>query len=1010
VTTLNESHVEAAALDWFQGLGYEILHGPNIAPGEPAEERASFEDPILHERLRTAIALLNPQSSDAAREEAYRRVLRVAVPGLLNTNRACHKLFVEGVTVEVPAEGGGVRGELVRLADFDEPGRNNFVALNQLTLTNGGKNRRPDVVVYVNGLPLALLELKNAADEDTTIWSAFNQLETYRQDIPALFHFNEVLVVSDGLEARLGSISSGKERFLPWRTIDDETLAPSHLTQLEVLIRGLFDRSRFLDYVRHFVVFEDDDGKLTKKVAGYHQFHAVRRAVASTVESVRPQSDRRIGIIWHTQGSGKSLTMAMYAGAIIQNPEMRNPTVLVITDRNDLDEQLFGTFARCSDLLRQKPVQAENRAHLRELLTVGSGGVVFTTIQKFLPEEKGDSFPMLTDRRNVIVIADEAHRSQYGFKAKLSGGEIVYGFAQHLRDAVPNASFIGFSGTPIEREDKSTRAVFGEYISVYDIQRAVADGATVPIYYESRLAKLDLPDGQKPQIDEEFDEVTEGEEEVRRDALKSKWGQLEAVVGTEKRIDLVARDLVAHFEARLETMDGKAMFVSMSRRIAVDLYAAIRRLRPEWHDDDDAKGAIKVVMTGSAADPLAWQPHIRNKSKREELAKRFKDPKDPLRFVIVRDMWLTGFDAPCMHTLYVDKPGGLVVDYLGLADNLRKALATYTESGGTGRTALDQEEAVAVMLEKFEVCRDLFHGFDYAPFLTGTPIQRLSTLPPAQEHILAQQDGKERYVKAVLELGKAFALSVPHEEAVAIRDHVAFFQAVKVALTKSANARGKTEEDLDHAVRQIVSRAVASEGVIDVFAAAGLKKPDISILSDEFLADVHAMPQKNLAVELLRKLLNDEIKSRSKNNLIQSKAFSELLEQAVRRYQNRAIETAQVIEELIKLAKEIRTANERGEKLGLTEDETAFYDALETNASAVAVLGDRILAQIARDLTQTIRANVSIDWTQKETVRAKLRTLVRRLLRKYGYPPDMQAKATETVLAQAELLAADWAG
>lgn len=974
--------------------------------------------------------MLNPEVPEAARVEALRKVLHASAPSLIQANRACHKLLVEGVTVEVPREGGGVRGEQVRLVDFDEPERNDFVVVNQLGIVQGNRSRRPDVVVFVNGLPLAVIELKNAADEDATIWSAFRQLETYREQIPSLFHFNEVLVVSDGLEARLGSLSAGKERFQPWRCIDDEALAPASMPHLEVLIRGVFDRSRFLDYVRHFVVFEDDDGKITKKIAGYHQFHAVRRAVEATVESVRPQGDRRAGVVWHTQGSGKSLTMAFYAGRLVLTPAMRNPTLVVLTDRNDLDEQLFATFARCHELLRQTPVQARNRGHLRELLAVASGGVVFTTIQKFLPEERGDSFPMLTDRRNVVVIADEAHRSQYGFKARVSGGEIVYGFAQHLRDALPNASFIGFTGTPIEKEDKSTRAVFGDYISVYDIQRAVEDGATVPIFYESRLAKIELPEDLKPRVDEEFEEVTEGEEEGRRDSLKTKWAQLEAVVGTDRRIDLVARDLVEHFEARLAAMDGKAMVVCMSRRICVELYETLRRLRPEWHDDDDAKGAIKVVMTGSASDPLGWQSHVRNKAKREELAKRFKDPRDPLRLVIVRDMWLTGFDAPAMHTLYVDKPmaghglmqaiarvnrvfrdkpGGLVVDYLGLADNLRKALATYTESGGQGRTAVDQQEAVAVMLEKHEVCRDIMYGFDYSPFFSGTPVQRLSLLPAAQEHVLAQKDGKDRFVKAVVELGKAFALAVPHEAAIAIRDEVAFFQAVKVALTKSANARGRSEEDLDHAVRQIVSNAVASEGIVDVFAAAGLKKPDLSILSDEFLSEVKGLPHRNLAVELLRKLLNDEIRTRSKKNLTQSRAFSEMLEKAIRRYQNRAIETAQVIEELIAMAKEMRNAAARGEKLGLSEDETAFYDALETNDSAVQVLGDEVLVQIARELTQTIRQNVSLDWTRKETVRARLRTLVKRLLRKYDYPPDKQAKATETVLAQAELLCADWA-
>ncbi len=1030
MTAFTESDVEAAALDWFRSLGWTTLHGPDIAPGEPRTEREALDEVILRRRLRVAIDLLNPVVPEAAREEAFRKARQASAPSVILANRVCHKLLVDGVTVEVLGDDGAVRGEQVKLIDFEEPSRNDFVVVNQFGVVQGNKSRRPDLVVFVNGLPLAVIELKNAADEDATIWKAFHQLETYREQIPSLFHWNEVLVISDGTHARLGSLSAGKERFLPWRAIDSEQLAPTSLSQIEVLIKGLFDRSRFLDYLRHFVVFEDEDGKITKKIAGYHQFHAVRHAVEATVESVRPQSDRRAGVVWHTQGSGKSLTMLFYAGSLILHPAMQNPTLVVLTDRNDLDEQLFGTFSRCHELLRQTPAKAESRAQLRELLAVASGGVVFTTIQKFLPEEKGDSFPTLTERRNVVVIADEAHRSQYGFKAKLSGGDIVYGFAHHLHDALPNASFIGFTGTPIEREDKSTRAIFGDYISIYDIQRAVEDGATVRIYYESRLAKLDLKPEEKPHIDEEFEEITEGEEDTRRDALKTKWAQLEAVVGTEKRIDLIARDLVDHFEERLGAMDGKAMAVCMSRRICVELYEAIRELRPQWHDEDDAKGTMKVVMTGSAADPLPWQPHIRSKGRLKDLAKRFRKADDPFKVVIVRDMWLTGFDAPALHTLYLDKPmvghtlmqaiarvnrvfkdkpGGLVVDYLGLADSLRQALVTYTESHGRGTPTVDQKQAVAVMLEKYEICQAIFFGFDYSAFFDGTPAERLSLLPAAQEHVLAQEEGKERFIKAVVELGQAFALAVPAEAALAIREHVAFFQAVKVALTKSANARGKSEEDLDHAIRQIVSEAVASEGIIDVFAAAGLKKPDISILSDEFLAEVRSMPHKNLAVELLRKLLNDEVRARSKKNLILSKSFAEMLEQTIRRYQSRAITTAQVIEELISMAKDMRQATARGEKLGLTEDETAFYDALETNDSAVAVMGDEVLAQIARDLTKTIRENVTLDWTQKETVRAKLRTRVKRLLRKYGYPPDKQEKATETVLAQAELLCADWA-
>ncbi len=753
---------------------------------------------------------------------------------------------------------------------------------------------------------------------------------------------------------------------------------------------------------------------IAKKVAGYHQFHATRKAVATTVRASGPDGDRRAGVVWHTQGSGKSLTMAFYAGKLVVHPALANPTIVVLTDRNDLDDQLFGVFSRCRDLIRQTPVQARDRAHLRELLQVAAGGVVFTTIQKFLPEEKGDRFPLLSERRNVVVIADEAHRSQYDF---------VDGFARHMRDALPNATFVAFTGTPIELDDRDTRHVFGDYIDVYDIQQAVEDGATVRIFYESRLAKLDLSEDERPRLGEEFEEVTEGEEEARKQRLRSKWAQLEAVVGTEKRLALVARDLVEHLEGRLTAMEGKAMVVCMSRRICVDLHEQIVALRPEWTEE-----AVKVVMTGSASDPVAWQQHIRSKSGREELARRFKDPDDPFRLVIVRDMWLTGFDAPSLHTMYVDKPmrghglmqaiarvnrvfrdkpGGLVVDYLGLADDLRKALAAYTQSGGRGKATVDQDEAVAALIERYDVCRDLFHGFDYSAALT--PGGALGLLAAAQEHVLKQEDGKERLVKTVVELSKAFALAVPRGEALSIRDEVAFFQAVKAALVKTSATRERPEEELDHAIRQIVAGAIAPGEVIDVFSAAGLPKPDISLLSDEFLAEVRELPQKNLAVELLSKLLNDELKTRSRRNLVQSRSFAEMLEATVRRYQARAIETAQVIEELIALAKELREADRRGEELGLSDEELAFYDALETNDSAVKVLGDETLREIARELADTVRRNTTIDWAVKESVRANLRRMVRRILRKHGYPPDKQEQATLTVLEQAELLGYEWA-
>jgi type I restriction enzyme R subunit len=1039
-----ESVVEQAALAWLESIGWTIAGGAETAPGEAGAERVSYADVILAGRLREALQRLNTALPADAIEEAFRKVTRPEGTDLIQQNRALHRLIVDGVTVEYRTPEGAIRGAQVCVIDFDHPKRNDFRAVNQFSVTENKATRRPDIVLFVNGLPLAVIELKNAAGENATVWSAFQQLQTYQAEVPTLFTANALLVASDGVEARVGVIGAGREWFKPWRTIAGEALADTYLPEIQVVIEGLCHKQRFLDLVRDFIVFEDDGGRTVKKMAGYHQFHAVQAAVAETLRAAemareltglkeeqgryesggRPggkPGDRRIGVVWHTQGSGKSLTMAFYAGRLIREPAMENPTVVVLTDRNDLDDQLFATFSRCADLLRQPPAQATSRTHLRDLLTVEAGGVVFTTIHKFLPEERGDQHPTLSQRRNIVVLADEAHRSQYDF---------IDGYARHMRDALPHASFIGFTGTPVELQDASTRAVFGDYISIYDIQRAVQDGATVPIYYESRLAKLQLDEAARPKIDPEFEEATEGEEIERKEKLKSKWAQLEAVVGSDRRLDLVAHDIVEHFEKRLEVMDGKGMIVCMSRRIAVELYRAIVALRPAWHDEADEAGTIKVVMTGSASDPLDWQPHIRTKPRRETLAKRFRNPGDPFRLVIVRDMWLTGFDAPSLHTMYIDKPmrghglmqaiarvnrvfkdkpGGLVVDYLGLAQELKQALATYTESGGTGRTALDQEEAVALMLEKHEVCCALFHGFDWSKWTSGSPQEKLGLLPPAQEHILVQEQGKDRLVRTVRELSQAFALSVPHEEALRIRDDVAFFQAVQAVLAKRAPGEARPEEELDHAVRQIISRAVSPEGVVDIFAAAGLEKPDISILSDEFLADVHGMPQRNLAVELLQKLLKGEIKTRGRKNVVQARSFAEMLDQTLRRYQNRAIEAAQVIEELIALARDMRQAAARGEELGLTEDELAFYDALETNDSAVQVLGDETLRGIARELVEAVRKNVAIDWTLRENVRAQLRVLVKRILRKYGYPPDKQEKATQTVLEQAALLSAGWA-
>lgn len=1048
-----ESIVEDAALGWLAALGYSVLHGPDIAVGEKAAERIdpNWRDVVLEGRLRRTLARLSPELPPDALEDAYRKLTRVDAPSLLERNRAVHRMLIDGANVEYRRNDGSISGAQARIIDFDTPANNDWLVVNQFTVTEGQHTRRPDVVLFINGLPLAVIELKNSAAENATAWSAYQQLQTYQAQIPALFGTNAALVVSDGIHARIGSLGAGKEWFKPWRTITGREEAPAQQSELQVLLEGVFEPRRFLDLLRYFIVFEDSaaagggggGGKLVKKMAGYHQFHAVNVAVEETLRAAgsiaagrvaeppgryeagkRPggeAGDRRVGVVWHTQGAGKSLTMAFYAGRVILHPAMANPTVVVLTDRNDLDDQLFGTFARCRDLLRQPPVQAADRSDLRAKLAAASGGVVFTTIQKFFPEEKGDRHPVLSDRRNIVVIADEAHRSQYDF---------IDGFARHMRDALPHASFVGFTGTPIEKADANTRSVFGDYISIYDIQRAVLDGATVPIYYESRPARLQLKESERPRIDSEFEEATEGEEVERKEKLKSRWAQLEAVVGSENRVRLVARDLLEHFENRLAAMDGKAMVVVMSRRIAVSLYRELALLRPEWAIDDDEAGVLKVVMTGSASDPLDWQPHIRNKGRREALANRFRDPADPFRIVIVRDMWLTGFDAPSLHTMYVDKPmrghglmqaiarvnrvfkdkpGGLVVDYLGLADELKQALATYTESGGTGETAVDQAEAVALMLEKYEICRNLFHGFDWNRWTTGTPQDRVSLLPAAQEHVLAQEDGKARLLRAVTDLSQSFALAVPHAEALRIRDDVGFFQAVRAVLAKSTPGDRKTDEDLELAIRQIISKAIVSDEVVDIFAAAGLKKPDISILSDEFLADIRGMPQRNLAVELLQKLLKGEIKARGKRNVIQARSFADLLEQAVRKYQNRAIETAQVIEELIQLAKDIRAAGARGERLGLSDDELAFYDALETNDSAVKVLGDDTLRAIARELVDTVHKNVTIDWTIRDNVRAQLRVLVKRILRKHGYPPDKQEKATQTVLEQAEALSQEWA-
>ena len=1019
--TIYESDIEEASLNWLADLGYTVLHGPDIAPDTPDAERSSYNEVILTRRLRDAVANLNPNIPADAQQEAIRKILNPDSHTLVQNNRTFHQMLIDGIEVEYRQPDGTIRGDRVRLIDFDIPENNDWLAVNQFTIKEKSE-RRPDILLFINGLPLAIIELKNPTDEKATVLTAFHQIQTYKQEIPALFTYNETVVISDGLEARIGSLTADKEWFLPWRTIEGEDEAPSTELELDVLIRGAFEKQRFLRYLKHFIVFEETErGTVTKKIAGYHQFHAVKTAVDTTVQASSLEGDKQCGVVWHTQGSGKSLTMAFYAGSIIQHPQMENPTLVVITDTNDLDDQLFGTFARCHQLLRQTPAQAQSRRHLRELLKVASGGVIFTTVQKFFPEGEETRFPQLSDRRNIVLIADEAHRSQYGF---------IDGFAAHMRDALPNASFIGFTGTPIELTDRNTVAVFGDYISVYDIQQAVEDGATVPIYYESRLAKIELDESEKPHIDPEFEEVTETEEVTQKERLKTKWAQLEKLMGTEKRLGIIADDIIAHFGERLEAIDGKGMIVCMSRRICVDLYDAIVKRRPEWHDNDDKNGVVKVVMTGSASDDVSWQPHIRNKKRREDMATRFKNAKDPFKLVIVRDMWLTGFDAPSLHTMYVDKPmrghglmqaiarvnrvygdkpGGLIVDYVGLAYHLKQALRNYTESGGKGDATVNKFEAVAVMLEKYEICCGLFHGFDWSSWTTGNAENRIKLLPPAQEHILAQKDGKERLLGVVTELSKAFALAVPHEKTTEIRDDVAFFQVIRSVLAKPSTTEEAQSETTEQAIKQLVSKAVASEGVVDIFTAAGLEKPDVSILSDEFLAEVRDLPHKNVAVELLERLLGDDIKTRSQKNVVQGRSFANMLERSIRTYQNRAIEAAQVIEELIQIAKEMRQAQERGDDLGLSDEELAFYDALETNDSTVKVLGDETLRTIAIELVDTVRQNVSIDWTMKESARANIRRMVKRTLLKHGYPPDKREKAAATVLEQAEVLGRDWA-
>ena len=1027
---MTEDQLEQETLGWLQDVGYTLLSGPEIAVDGLMPERANYVQTYLPNRVRDAVNRLNPTIPVVAREYAIKQVQDLGIPALLSANRHFHKLLVIGVPVQYQLD-GETRGDFVRLVDWETPANNEWLAVNQFSIKGPRHTRRPDIILFVNGLPLVLIELKNPADENADVWKAYDQIQTYKEQIPDVFQYNEVLVISDGTEALLGSLSADSERFMAWRTIDGNALDPlGQFQELQTLVRGLLAPEYFLDYLRYFVLFEDD-GKLVKKIAGYHQFHAVRSAINQVVIASRPNGSHKGGVVWHTQGSGKSITMTCFAARVMQDAAMENPTILVITDRNDLDGQLFGVFSLSQDLLREQPVQATTRQDLRAKLgNRPSGGIVFATIQKFMLGEDEDTFPVLSDRSNIVVIADEAHRTQYGFDAKLKGkaGEERYqaGYAQHLRDALPNATFVAFTGTPVSSEDRDTRAVFGDYIHIYDMQQAKEDGATVAIYYESRLAKLRLKEEDLPKIDAEVDELAEDEEDSAQAKLKSRWAALEKIVGAAPRIASVAADIVEHFAERNAAMPGKAMIVGMSRDICVHLYNEIKKLKPEWHSDDSEKGQIKIVMTGSASDKALLRPHIYDSKTKKRLEKRFKDPSDELQIVIVRDMWLTGFDAPCVHTLYVDKPmkghnlmqaiarvnrvfkdkqGGLVVDYIGIGNELKAAMKEYTGSKGRGKTTVDAHEAYSVLAEKLDVLRGMLHGFDYSEFMTGGH----KTLAGAANHILGIKEGKKRFADTAVAMSKAFSLCCTLDEAKSVREEVAFMQGVKVLLTKrELTAQRKSDEQKDFAIRQIISSAVVSDSVVDIFDAVGLEKPNIGLLDDEFLAQVKNLPERNLAVELLERLLHGEIKSRFKTNVTQEKKFSDMLTNVILRYQNRAIETAQVMEELIEMAKKFREAAGRGDQLGLTDDEVKFYDALANNESAVREMNDETLKKIAHELTENLRQNIKVDWNERESVRASLRLMVRRILRKYKYPPDEQDGAVELVLQQVQALGEEW--
>jgi len=1080
MTRITENIIEAFAIELLDKLGYEYIYAPDIAPDAEHAERDNFEQVLLLNRLQNAVKRINPDFPADTQAEAIKEIQRIASPELLSNNEAFHRLVTEGIPV-IKRMDGEERGDRVRLIDFTEIYNNEFVVTNQFTIIENGNNKRPDIILFINGIPLVVIELKNAADENTTIHSAFKQIETYKAIIPGLFTYNGFVVISDGLEARAGSISAGFSRYMAWRTADGKKEASHLVSQLETLIQGMLNKETLLDLIRHFIVFEkskreDPETGITsittvKKLAAYHQYYAVNRAVASTLRAAgysaalgsysstddsinlvaespesyglpgvkkQPIGDRKGGVVWHTQGSGKSLSMVFYTGKIVL--ALDNPTILVITDRNDLDDQLFDTFAASKQLLRQEPVQAEDRNRLKELLKVASGGVIFTTIQKFQPNE-GNVYELLSNRKNIVVIADEAHRTQYGFRAKtidakdqhgnVVGKKIVYGFAKYMRDALPNATYLGFTGTPIESTDVNTPAVFGNYVDIYDIAQAVEDGATVRIFYESRLAKVNLSEEGRQLVDDLDDELEQEENiQVQDNAsqkAKAKWTQLEALVGSENRIKNIARDIVAHFGQRQEVFEGKGMIVCMSRRIAADLYQAIIDLKPEWHSDDLNKGVLKVVMTSASSDGPKISKHHTTKEQRRTLAERMKNPDDELQLVIVRDMWLTGFDAPSMHTLYIDKPmkghnlmqaiarvnrvykdkpGGLIVDYLGIASDLKKALAFYSDAGGKGDPTILQEQAVQLMLEKLEVVSQMYHGFEYENYFDADTSKKLSMILAAEEHILGLEDGKKRYINEVTALSKAFAIAIPHDQAMDAKDEVSFFQAVKARLAKfDSTGSGRTDEEIETTIRQVIDKALVSEQVIDVFDAAGIKKPDISILSEEFLMELKGMEHKNVALEVLKKLLNDEIKSRAKKNLVQSRTFLEMLENSIKKYHNKILTAAEVIEELISLSKEIVEMDNEAKHMGLTDFEYAFYTAVANNDSARELMQQDKLRELAVVLTETIRQNASIDWTIKESVKARLKVAVKRILRKYGYPPDMQMLATETVLKQAEMIA-----